>query len=49
MFFVGATIIIAWIFCFFYYEDLMPRNVSVGMMMVGLFTMGWGLLRGKDY
>ena len=49
MFFIGAIIIIAWIFSFFYYEDLVPRNVNVGMMMAGLFCMGWGLLRGKDH
>ncbi len=49
MFFLGVVVIIAWIFCFFYYEDLIPRNINVGMMMAGLFMMGWGLLKGKNY
>ena len=49
MFFLGIVVIITWIFCFFYYEDLIPRNINVAMMMTGLFMMGWGLLRGKNY
>ncbi len=49
MFLIGIIITLAWIFSFFYYEDMVPRNVSIGMMMAGLFSMGWGLLKGKNY
>lgn len=48
MFIFGVFIILAWLFIFFYYgEGFMPRNVFVGMMIAGLFSMGWGLLVGK--
>lgn len=47
MFLLGAFIIMSWIFCFFYYEDMLPNQVTVGMIIAGLFTMGWGLLAGK--
>lgn len=47
MFVLGAMIILAWVFCFFYYGDMIPQNISVGMIIGGLFTMGWGLLTGK--
>jgi hypothetical protein len=47
MFFLGAVIILGWVFCFFYYGDMIPQNVSVAMIIGGLFTMGWGLLTGK--
>ncbi len=49
MFILGAFILIAWVFCFFYYGDLIPRNWSVAMVIGGLFSMGWGLLKGKHY
>ena len=49
MFILGAFILIAWVFCFFYYPDEIPRNWSVGMVISGLFSMGWGLLKGKHY
>ncbi len=49
MFLLGSFIIIAWVFCNFYYADALPRNYSVGMMFAGLFTMGWGLLKGKQF
>jgi hypothetical protein len=39
--------ILSWLFCFFYYGEILPRNVMVGMLIVGLFSMGWGLLAGK--
>lgn len=47
MFVLGAFITLSWIFCFFYYGDFLPRNLMVGMMIAGLFSMGWGLLAGK--
>ena len=49
MFIFGAFILIAWVFGVFYYGDEIPRNWSVGMMMGGLFSMGWGLLKGKNF
>jgi hypothetical protein len=48
MFTLGGFILTAWVFCFFYYGDTLPRNWSVGMVIGGLFTMGWGLLKGKN-
>ena len=47
MFILGVFIILGWLFGFFYYGDTVPRNVMVGMMLAGLFSMGWGLLTGK--
>lgn len=47
MFIFGTLVILSWLFCFFYYGELLPRNVMVGMLIVGLFSMGWGLLAGK--
>jgi hypothetical protein len=47
MFVLGSMIIIAWVFCFFYYGDAIPRNINIAMVIAGLFTMGWGLLAGK--
>jgi hypothetical protein len=47
MFIFGALVILSWLFCFFYYGEVFPRNVMVGMLIVGLFSMGWGLLAGK--
>jgi hypothetical protein len=47
MFILGIFLILGWLFGFFYYADLMPRYVSVGMVIAGLFSMGWGLLKGK--
>ncbi len=49
MFILGAFILMAWVFGFFYYGDEIPRNVSVAMVIGGLFSMGWGLLKGKHY
>ena len=49
MFLLGAFILVGWIFCNFYYVDELPRNWSVGMMFAGLFSMGWGLLKGKQF
>jgi hypothetical protein len=49
MFILGIVLVLGWLFGFFYYGDIMPRNVSVGMVIAGLFSMGWGLLKGKDY
>ena len=49
MFIFGAFILIAWAFCFLYYGDSIPRNWNVGMVIGGLFSMGWGLLKGKHY
>jgi hypothetical protein len=50
MFILGIAIIVGWLFMFFYYgQDVMPRNVSVGMVIGGLFSLGWGLLKGKNY
>lgn len=47
MFIFGVMVTGAWLFCFFYYGDTVPRNVMVGMMIFGLFSMGWGLLAGR--
>ncbi len=47
MFTLGSLIIIAWVFGFFYYGEAIPDNVTVGMVIGGLFTMGWGLLSGR--
>jgi hypothetical protein len=47
MFIFGALVILSWLFCFFYYGEIFPRNMMVGMLIVGLFSMGWGLLAGK--
>lgn len=47
MFLLGAAILMSWVFCFFYYEDSVPRNVMVVMIVAGLFSMGWGLLTDK--
>ena len=49
MFILGGFILTAWVFCVLYYGDLLPRNWSVGMVISGLFSMGWGLLKGKHY
>ncbi len=49
MFVLGAFIILAWLFCFVYYDDILPRDVNVGMIIAGLFSLGWGLLKGKNY
>ena len=49
MFLLGSFITIGWVFCNFYYEDAMPRSWNVGMMFAGLFTMGYGLLKGKQF
>ena len=48
MFILGVFITLSWIFCFFYYEAMIPRNIMVAMMVSGLFTMGYGLLRGRQ-
>ncbi len=45
MFQLGALILIVWGYCFFY-QDL-PLNVNYGLMIGGLFTMGFGLLKEK--
>ncbi len=47
MFILGVLLTVSWIFCFFYYENMIPRNAMVALMISGLFTMGWGLLKGK--
>ena len=47
MFIIGAIVTLLWVFCFFYYGDMRPRNWSVGAVIVGLASMGWGLLRGR--
>ena len=47
MFLLGVFITLGWLFMNFYYGDALPRNVSVGIMMSGLFITGWGLLKGK--
>ncbi len=47
MFLLGVFITLGWLFMNFYYGDSLPRNVSVGIMMAGLFITGWGLLKGK--
>lgn len=47
MFILGAFITLAWLFCFFYYGEFLPRNIFVGMMIAGLSCMGWGLMVGK--
>ena len=47
MFVFGVMIIVSWLFCFVYY-DIFPRNVNVGLVIAGLASMGWGLLRGKN-
>ena len=44
MFLLGVFITLGWLFMNFYYGDSLPRNVSVGIMMSGLFITGWGLL-----
>ncbi len=49
MFVLGIVIIVSWLFCFVYYEDIFPRNVNVGLVIAGLVSMGWGLLKGKNY
>ena len=49
MFLLGSLVTLSWVFCTFYYEDALPRNWSVAMMISGLFLMGWGLLKGKDF
>lgn len=48
MFILGSIITLSWLFIFFYYgEGFLSRNVMVGMMIAGLFSMGWGLLTGR--
>lgn len=47
MFLLGVALIIGWIFCFFYYGDVIPQNWSIGIMIAGIFSMGWGLLTSK--
>jgi len=47
MFLLGGALLASWVFCFFYYEDAIPRTIMVGMMVGGLFSMGWGLLTDK--
>ena len=47
MFILGAATLLAWVFCFFYYGEMFPRNLMVAMMIFGLFSMGWGLLTGR--
>ncbi len=47
MFIFGALVILSWLFCFFYYDEALPRTVMVGMLIAGLFSMGWGLLAGR--
>ena len=49
MFLLGSFITIAWVLCTFYYEDIMPRSWMVGTMFAGLFSMGYGLLKGKQF
>jgi len=49
MFLLGSFILIAWVFYNFYYADALPRNWSVYMMFAGLFSMGYGLLKGKQF
>ncbi len=48
MFALGVLIIASWLFCFIYYDDIFPRNVNIGMVIAGLFSLGWGLMRGKN-
>ena len=45
MFKIGAMILVVWAYCFFCLD--LPLKVSVGMMIGGLFSMGWGLLSEK--
>jgi hypothetical protein len=47
MFILGIFLTLGWIFCFFYYPNEMPRNAMVALMFSGLFSMGFGLLKGK--
>ncbi len=49
MFLLGSIVTLSWVFCNFYYQDVLPRNWSVTMMISGLFFMGWGLLKGKQF
>ena len=49
MFLLGSFILAGWIFCNFYYADLLPKSWSVYMMFAGLFSMGYGLLKGKQF
>ena len=39
MFLLGSFILAGWIFCNFYYADLLPRSWSVYMMFAGLFSI----------
>jgi len=45
MFKIGGVILAVWTYCFFCQE--LPMKVSVAMMISGLFSMGWGLLRER--
>jgi hypothetical protein len=47
MFILGVFLTLGWIFCFFYYDNMIPRDWMVAILISGLFTMGWGLLKGK--
>jgi len=47
MFILGIFLTLSWIFCFFYYDNVIPRNMMVALMISGLFTMGYGLLKGN--
>lgn len=47
MFILGIFLTLSWVFCFFYYPNEIPRNANVALMISGLFSMGYGLLRGK--
>ena len=49
MFALGIAIILTWLFCFVYYDDILPRDVTIGLVIAGLFSLGWGLLKGKNY
>ncbi len=46
MFKLGAILLIVWGYCFFCQPEL-PLKASLAMMVSGLFSMGWGLLREK--
>ena len=46
MFALGVLLLLVWGYSFFYYENV-PVNVSFGMMVGGLVSLGWGLLKEK--
>jgi hypothetical protein len=48
MFILGIMITAGWLFCFFYYGEVFPRQIMVATLIAGLFSMGYGLLTSRN-